>query len=60
MDEKYFRPSEVETLLGDPSKAKELLGWNPNNTPIEKLVKIMMKNDIELAKREFAIKKSYD
>lgn len=60
VDSKYFRPSEVETLLGNPEKANKLLGWNSSKTSIEELVKIMVKNDIELAKREFSIKKSYD
>lgn len=60
VDSKYFRPAEVETLLGDPSKAKRLLGWNPNNTPVEKLVEIMMANDVKLAQRELTIKKAFD
>src|SRR5690606_2473041 len=37
----YFRPAEVEQLLGDPTKAKTLLNWNPTRTPFEKLVEIM-------------------
>ncbi|MEC7263636.1 MAG: GDP-mannose 4,6-dehydratase [Bacteroidota bacterium] len=60
VDSKYFRPAEVETLLGNPEKAKKLLGWNPNNTPIEKLVKIMMAHDLELAKKENTIKQAFD
>ena len=60
VDSKYFRPAEVETLLGNPEKAKKLLGWNPNNTPIEKLVKIMMAHDLELAKKEITIKQAFD
>ncbi|GAA0714282.1 GDP-mannose 4,6-dehydratase [Aquimarina litoralis] len=60
VDPKYFRPAEVETLLGDPTKAKSMLNWNPNRTSLEELVKIMMKNDIQLAKREHSIKKSFD
>ncbi|MDR0970871.1 MAG: GDP-mannose 4,6-dehydratase [Bacteroidales bacterium] len=48
VDEKYFRPSEVETLLGDPSKAKKLLGWNPETTSFEELVRIMVKNDMKI------------
>lgn len=60
VDPKYFRPAEVDTLLGDPSKAKNLLGWNPSRTSIEDLVKIMMKHDVELAKKEHSIKKSFD
>ncbi|UBZ15853.1 GDP-mannose 4,6-dehydratase [Flagellimonas marinaquae] len=60
VDPKYFRPAEVDTLLGNPEKAKKLLGWNPNNTSVEELVKIMMANDIELAKREYTIKQAFD
>jgi GDPmannose 4,6-dehydratase len=47
VDPKYFRPAEVEQLLGDPTKAKTLLGWNPRKTSFEELVKIMVKHDIE-------------
>ena len=46
VDEKYFRPAEVETLLGDPTKAKTLLGWNPSSTSFEELVRIMVEHDI--------------
>ena len=46
VDPKYFRPAEVEQLLGDPTKAKTLLGWNPNKTSFERLVKIMMEHDL--------------
>jgi len=60
VDPKYFRPAEVDTLLGNPEKANKLLGWNSNKTSIEELVKIMMKHDINLAKREHSIKKSFD
>ncbi|MBD3863132.1 MAG: GDPmannose 4,6-dehydratase [Olleya marilimosa] len=60
VDPKYFRPAEVETLLGDPSKANKLLGWNSSKTSIEELVKIMMKHDLQLAKKEHTIKKSFD
>lgn len=48
VDPSYFRPSEVEQLLGDPTKAKTLLGWNPNKTSFEDLVKIMVENDMKL------------
>ena len=51
VDEKYFRPAEVEQLLGDPTKAKTLLGWNPTKTSIDELINIMVKNDIEYVKR---------
>ena len=49
--EKYVRPNEVEHLLGDPSKAKDELGWEPK-TSFPELVEMMVKNDLEEAKRE--------
>ena len=52
VDPKYFRPAEVETLLGDPTKAKQVLGWNPTKTSFPELVKIMMKHDMEYVKAE--------
>jgi len=45
IDPRYFRPTEVEQLLGDPSKAKNLLGWNPTQTPFKELVKKMVQFD---------------
>ena len=45
IDPRYFRPTEVETLLGDYSKAKELLGWSPKTT-FEQLVKEMVLSDL--------------
>jgi GDPmannose 4,6-dehydratase len=56
VDKCYFRPTEVETLLGDPSKAKEKLGWEPKIT-LEEMVHEMMENDINIAKRDFLVKK---
>ena len=50
-DPRYFRPTEVDYLMGDPSKAKEKLGWKPQVT-FEGLVKLMMEHDLELAKQE--------
>lgn len=50
----YFRPAEVEQLLGDPTKAKTVLGWNPRSTSFEELVRIMVKHDIQKVKREKA------
>ncbi|MBQ5466159.1 MAG: GDP-mannose 4,6-dehydratase [Muribaculaceae bacterium] len=47
VDPKYFRPTEVEQLLGDPAKAKEKLGWNPRQTTFEQLVKIMVDADMK-------------
>ena len=56
VDERYFRPTEVETLLGDPSKAKEKLGWEPKIS-LKELVYEMMENDINIAKRDSLVKK---
>ena len=56
VDPRYFRPTEVESLLGDASKAKEKLGWQPK-TPFETLVKEMVANDLELAKRDALVKR---
>ena len=60
IDPKYYRPTEVDTLLGNPQKAKTKLKWNPSETSFEALVKIMVKSDLKLAKIENSIKKSYD
>ena len=49
--EKYFRPNEVNHLLGDSSKAKKHLGWKPE-TSFKELVKLMVQHDIKLAERE--------
>lgn len=46
VDPRYFRPAEVEQLLGDPTKAKTQLGWNPTQTSFEELVRIMVKSDL--------------
>ena len=56
VDKRYFRPTEVETLLGDPTKAKEKLGWEPKIT-LEEMVYEMMENDINIAKRDSLVKK---
>lgn len=48
VDPRFFRPSEVETLLGDPSKARRELGWNPRTTSFEALVRKMVEHDIAL------------
>ena len=47
VDPKYFRPAEVETLLGDPTKAKTLLRWNPQKTSFEELVRLMVEHDVQ-------------
>lgn len=51
VDSNYYRPAEVETLLGNPAKAKQNLGWNPNKTSFEELVKIMVQHDLEYVKK---------
>lgn len=57
IDEKFMRPSEVDTLTGDYSKAKNLLGWEPK-IDFKMLVKKMVDHDVELAKREKAFLKT--
>lgn len=47
VDPRYFRPAEVDQLLGDPTKAKTQLGWDPHKTSFEELVRIMVKADLE-------------
>ncbi len=51
VDEKFFRPAEVDLLIGDPTKAKETLGWKLE-TPFEKLVTMMVDADVEIVRRE--------
>ena len=55
IDPRYFRPAEVETLLGDPSKAKKVLGWTPQITAQE-LCSEMVSEDLKLAKRQALLK----
>lgn len=50
VDPKFFRPAEVEQLLGDPTKARTNLGWNPRQTSFEDLVRIMVRSDLEKVK----------
>ena len=57
VEPRYFRPAEVETLLGDPSKAKEKLGWTAK-TSFEDLVREMARSDFDEAKRELSLKNS--
>ena len=52
----WFRPTDVDNLWGDPTKARTVLGWDPQKTSYEELVTIMAKHDRELAKKEAAIK----
>lgn len=56
VDPRYFRPTEVETLLGDPTKAKQKLGWTPKIT-FEELVNEMMTEDLKSATRDELVKK---
>jgi GDPmannose 4,6-dehydratase len=56
VDPRYFRPSEVETLLGDPSYARERLGWKPT-VSFEDLVREMVEADLVAAKRDQLVKK---
>ena len=63
VDPRYYRPTEVETLLGDPTKAREKLGWTPKTT-LRELVKEMVQADYTSAKRDALVKmagfKAYD
>ena len=51
VDPQYFRPTEVDQLLGNPTKAIEKLGWNPTQTPFETLVKEMVQEDLKFVKK---------
>ena len=55
MNPRYFRPCEVETLLGDPTKAKKIMGWEPR-TSFSELVKDMAQSDLREARLEIAAK----
>lgn len=52
VDPKYFRPTEVELLKGDPGKAKKTLGWNPRKTSFEELVRLMVKHDMKYVRKQ--------
>ena len=54
----WFRPTDVDNLWGDPTKAKTVLGWNPQKTSYAELVRIMAEHDRMLAKREKAVKEA--
>ena len=56
IDPRYFRPAEVETLLGDSTKAREKLGWTPQTT-FSELVAEMMREDLKTAEQDSMIKK---
>ncbi|WP_368895316.1 GDP-mannose 4,6-dehydratase [Priestia megaterium] len=60
IDPKFFRPTEVDQLLGDPTKAKTLLEWNPTKTPFEELVKIMVEADMKKVETEEKVKVMFD
>ena len=51
IDPKYFRPAEVEQLLGDPTKARTLLGWNPTKTSFRELIRIMVEHDMKFVRK---------
>ncbi len=55
---KWFRPTDVVNLWGNPTKAKTKLGWNPQKTSYEELCRLMTESDMKLAKRELALKES--
>ena len=57
VDPTYFRPTEVETLLGDPTKAKDKLGWEPKIS-FEEMVKEMVQTDLEEAKRDELVQRA--
>jgi GDPmannose 4,6-dehydratase len=56
VDPRYYRPTEVETLLGDASKARRELGWQPRVTFLE-LVKEMVEEDLKIAEKDALVKK---
>ena len=53
VDPKYFRPAEVDQLLGNPTKARQQLGWNPHKTPFPELVRIMVRHDMKFVRKLF-------
>jgi len=52
VSEKFYRPTDVVNLWGDPTKARTVLGWNPQKTSYDELCRIMAEHDLKLAKRE--------
>ncbi|MBQ1961533.1 MAG: GDP-mannose 4,6-dehydratase [Clostridia bacterium] len=60
VDPRFFRPSDVDYLLGDPTKAREKLGWDPRKTSFEGLVKIMVESDLEFVKTQGADRRAFD
>ena len=57
IDPQYFRPTEVDYLLGDPTKARNTFGWKPR-TSFQQLVRMMVDSDVQLAQSELAMPKS--
>ena len=55
VDPKYFRPAEVDQLLGDPTKARTQLGWNPRKTSFEELVRIMVEHDMKKVRKLYKV-----
>ena len=53
---RWFRPTDVDNLWGDPTKAKTVLGWNPQKTSYEELIKIMVAHDLKEAEKEIGRK----
>ena len=53
VNKEWYRPTDVVNLLGNPNKAKTVLGWNPQKTSYEQLCKIMIDHDLQIAKKEF-------
>ena len=58
VSKEFYRPTDVVNLWGDPTKARTVLGWNPQKTSYEELVALMAKHDLALAKREAAAQKA--
>jgi GDPmannose 4,6-dehydratase len=56
IDPRYYRPTEVETLLGDPTKAKEKLGWVPE-IKLDQMITEMVANDLDQARQHALLKK---
>jgi GDPmannose 4,6-dehydratase len=57
VDPQYFRPTEVDLLIGDPSKARQILGWEPKYN-LSLLISDMMHNDINIMRKEICLKES--
>jgi GDPmannose 4,6-dehydratase len=60
IDPKYYRPTDVETLLGDPTKARTVLGWDSKETSFDQLVQLMVESDKKQVENENYLKQSHD